>query len=152
MAEALAERHHVTVLCGRPSYDPSEYHPPYLLRREVCGNLAVERVGSTAFPRFRMRRRLSNYLTYLALAVPRALTIKADVVVAMTDPPIEGMAGALVSKLTGQPFVYNIQDLYPEMAVGGDIVRPSGWVRRWERVHCWALRGSAGCRNWRRYA
>ena len=51
---------------GRPSYDPTERHPPYLLRREVHGNLAIERVGSTAFPRFRMKRRVSNYLTYLA--------------------------------------------------------------------------------------
>jgi len=38
-------------------YDPAERHPHYLLRREVRGNLAVERVGSTAYPRFQMRRR-----------------------------------------------------------------------------------------------
>src|SRR5208337_294684 len=40
VAEALAEKHHVTVLAGRPSYDPTERHPRYLLRREVRGNLA----------------------------------------------------------------------------------------------------------------
>ncbi len=80
VVDALAERHRVTVLAGRPSYDPTERHPPYLMRREVHGNLVVERVGSTAFPRFRMKRRVSNYLTYLALAVPRALTIRSDVV------------------------------------------------------------------------
>ncbi len=57
------------VLCGRPSYDPTEHHPRYLIRREVTGNLAVERVGSTAYPRFRMKQRVSNYLTYLGLAV-----------------------------------------------------------------------------------
>ena len=101
VVEALAERHRVTVLCGRPSYDPTERHPPYLLRREVRGNLAIERVGSTAFPRFRMKRRVSNYLTYLGLAVPRALTIRCDVVLAMTDPPIEGIAGAFVARFPG---------------------------------------------------
>ncbi len=140
VAEALAVNHRVTVLAGRPSYDPAERHPRYLLRREVRGNLAVERVGSTAYPRFQMRRRVSNYLTYLSLAIPRALSISSDVVLAMTDPPIEGIAGALVARLSGRPFVYNIRDMYPDMAVGGSIVRPGSFTSRWEAMHRWALR------------
>jgi len=143
VVEALAQRHQVTVLAGRPSYDPTERHPPYLLRREVRGNVVVERVGSTAFPRFRMQGRLSNYLSYLALAVPRALSIRSDVVVAMTDPPFEGLAGAFVSKLSGRPFVYNLRDMYPDMALGGDIVRPGRWTRIWESLHRRALRHAA---------
>jgi len=143
IVEALTERHRVTVLCGRPSYDPAERHPRYLLRREVRGPLAIERVGSTAYPRFQMRRRVSNYLSYLALAVPRALTIRPDVVLAMTDPPIEGIAGAIVARLTGLPFVYNIRDMYPDMAVGGKIVRAGSWTARWEAMHRWALRQAA---------
>ena len=140
VAESLSANHRVTVLAGRPSYDPSERHPHYFLRREVRGNLAVERVGSTAYPRFAMRRRVSNYLTYLSLAIPRALSIPSDVVLAMTDPPIEGIAGALVSRLSGRPFVYNIRDMYPDMAVGGSIVRPGSFTARWEAMHRWALR------------
>jgi putative colanic acid biosynthesis glycosyltransferase WcaI len=140
VVEALAQKHRVTVLCGRPSYDPTERHPPYLLRREVKGNVVVERVGSTAFPRFRMQGRLSNYLSYLALAVPRAISIRSDVIIAMTDPPFEGLAGALVSKLSGRPFVYNLRDMYPDMAVGGDIVRPSRVTQVWESLHRRALR------------
>jgi len=141
--EALARRHRVTVLAGRPSYDPTERHPYYLLRREVRGNVAVERVGSTTYPRFRMRQRMSNYLSYLSLAVPRALAIRADVILAMTDPPIAGIAGAFVSRLTGRPFVYNIRDLYPDMALAGEIVRPSRWVNGWENLHRRALRQAA---------
>jgi colanic acid biosynthesis glycosyl transferase WcaI len=143
VVEALTANHKVTVLAGRPSYDPTETHPPYLLRREVRGNLTVERVGSTAYPRFQMRRRVSNYLTYLALAIPRALTIPSDIVLAMTDPPIEGLAGASVARLSGRPFVYNIRDMYPDMAVGGSIVRPGSFTARWETMHRWALRQAA---------
>jgi colanic acid biosynthesis glycosyl transferase WcaI len=143
VADALAVNHRVTILAGRPSYDPSERHPRYFLRREVRGNLVVERVGSTGYPRFQMRRRVSNYLTYLALAVPRALSIPSDVVLAMTDPPIEGIAGALVARLTGRPFVYNIRDMYPDMAVGGSIVRSGSFAARWEAMHRWALRRAA---------
>jgi glycosyltransferase involved in cell wall biosynthesis len=142
VAEALAANHRVTVVAGRPSYDPTQTYPWRLLRRETCGNITVECVGSTALPRFKMRRRVSNYLTYLALAVPRALWIRADLVLAMTDPPIAGIAGAVVAKLKRRPFVYNIRDLYPDMAVGGDIVRQGFRARLWERMHRWALRSA----------
>ena len=143
VAETLAKKHQVTVVAGRPSYDPDEYYPYKLLQRRERNGVTVECVGSTAYPRHIMKRRVANYLSYLALAVPRAIAIQPDVVLAMTDPPIAGLAGALVATLTGRPFVYNIRDMYPDMAVGGDIVRQGAFVRFWERLHRWALRKAA---------
>jgi colanic acid biosynthesis glycosyl transferase WcaI len=140
VAEALAQKHRVTVVAGRPSYDPDERYPYSLLRRDVRNGVTVECVGSTAFSRHKMRGRVSNYLSYLALAVPRALAIRADVILAMTDPPVEGIAGAFVARLKRRPFVYNIRDMYPDMALGGEIVGHRGWVRIWEKMHRWALR------------
>lgn len=143
VAETLAKKHQVTVLAGRPSYDPDEYYPFELLRTDKRNNVTVERVGSTAFPRHKMKRRISNYLSYLALAVPRALAIRADVVLAMTDPPVAGIAGAFIARMSGRPFVYNVRDMYPDMAVGGDIVRRSSLIDRWEQMHRYALRQAA---------
>jgi putative colanic acid biosynthesis glycosyltransferase WcaI len=143
VAEVLAKTHRVTVLAGRPSYDPDEYYPFAWLRRDTRHLVTVERVGSTTYPRHQMRRRVSNYLSYLALAVPRALAICPDVVLAMTDPPVAGIAGAFIARLARRPFVYNIRDLYPDMAIGGDIVRPNSFVALWERMHRHALRRAA---------
>jgi putative colanic acid biosynthesis glycosyltransferase WcaI len=140
VAEALAKKHEVTVVAGRPSYDPDETLPWALLQSRIQNGVTVERVGSTAYPRHQMRRRVSNYLTYLGLAVPRALFARTDVIIAMTDPPVAGIAGAFVSMLARRPFIYNIRDLYPDMAVGGDIVRPGFFARLWERMHRRALR------------
>jgi len=140
VAQALAERHHVTVLAGRPSYDPVERHPFYFFNRQREGNLAIERVGSTAFPRLRMKGRLANYLSYLALAMPRALSMNPDVVLAMTDPPIEGIVGASIAKFLGRPFVYNVRDLYPDMALAAGILRTGVWSDAWEASHRRALR------------
>src|ERR1700693_1355890 len=106
VAEALAQRHQVTVIAGRPSYAPGVFYPYALLHREKRNNVVVERVGSTAYPRHQMRRRISNYLTYLALAVPRAIAIRPDVVLAMTDPPVAGIAGAFVARMVRRPFIY----------------------------------------------
>jgi len=143
VAEKLAERHQVTVVAGRPSYEPDEFYPFAFLRRDIRDNVTVERVASTAYPRHQMRRRVSNYLSYLALAVPRALAIHPDIVLAMTDPPVAGIAGAFIARMADRPFVYNIRDLYPDMAIGGDIVQPNRWVDRWEKMHRRALHQAA---------
>lgn len=143
VVETLAERHQVTVLAGRPSYDPTEYHPYYLVRTEAQGPARVRRVGSTAFPRHRMKRRVSNYLSYLSLASVAGLATPADLVMSMTDPPVAGLLGAWIARSRRLPFVYNIRDLYPDMAVGGQIVGRGPWVDRWERMHRWALRQAA---------
>jgi colanic acid biosynthesis glycosyl transferase WcaI len=143
VAETLAQRHQVTVVAGRPSYDPDVRYPYALLRRDTRNKVTVECVGSTAYPRHQMRRRVSNYLSYLALAVPRAIALRPDIILSMTDPPVAGIAGAFVARLAGRPFVYNIRDLYPDMAVGGDIVRAGKWVARWESLHRRALKQAA---------
>jgi glycosyltransferase involved in cell wall biosynthesis len=140
VAEALSARHDVTVLCGRPSYDPSERRPWRLWQTERAGKTEIIRVGSTDYPRLQMKRRVLNYLSYVALAIPRAFFQRCDVVLAMTDPPFEGIVGAIVAMLKGKPYVYNIRDMYPDMALGGSIVEPGLLARVWERMHRWALR------------
>jgi len=143
VVNALARENEVTVLCGRPSYDPTELRPWRLYQTEEKKNLRIVRVGSTAFPRFEMRKRVFNYLSYTKLVIPRALFTKCDVVLAMTDPPFAGIIGAFVAVLKGKPYYYNIRDLYPDMAVGGSILPPGLLARFWEKLHRWALRHAA---------
>lgn len=140
VVDALRKKHDVTIVCGRPSYDPTERRPWRLWQTEVHGSLSIVRVGSTAFPRFNMKKRVVNYLSYTLLAVIRTFFVRCDVVLAMTDPPFEGIVGAFVAMLKRKPYVYNIRDMYPDMAVGGSIVEPGLMARVWERLHRWALR------------
>jgi colanic acid biosynthesis glycosyl transferase WcaI len=139
----LAAEHQVTVVCGRPSYDPTERRPWRFWQTERSGTVRIIRVGSTDYPRTQMTRRVLNYLSYVAFSVPRALFTACDVVLAMTDPPFEGIVGAFVALLKAKPYVYNIRDLYPDMAVGGSIVEPGLLARVWEKLHRWALRRAA---------
>lgn len=138
--DEMSVHHQVTVICGRPSYDPSEQRTWRLFQMELVGRTRIIRAGSTAFPRYEMKKRMMNYLSYVALAVPRALLARCDVVLAMTDPPFQGIVGAIVAWLKRKPYVYNIRDLYPDMAVGGAIVEPGEFARLWEKLHRWALR------------
>ena len=140
VVNALTRENEVTVLCGRPSYDPAERRAWRLFQAEEKKNVRIVRVGSTAFPRFNMKKRLLNYLSYTALMIPRALFTPCDAVLAMTDPPFAGIIGALMALLKQKPYFYNIRDMYPDMAVGGSIVAPGRLARVWERLHRWALR------------
>jgi colanic acid biosynthesis glycosyl transferase WcaI len=154
MVHALAKTHEVTVLCGRPSYDPTERRPRKLWQTERFDNQAqstagtaskpaaftVIRVGSTDYPRIQMNRRILNYVTYVKFAALRAVFIPCDVIFAMTDPPFNGIVAALLSVLKRKPLIYDIQDIYPDMAVAGSIVKPGLLTRLWERLHRWALR------------
>jgi colanic acid biosynthesis glycosyl transferase WcaI len=138
--EPLAQKNNVTVICGRPSYDPTERRSWRLWQTEQLNDVRVIRVGSTDYPRTQMRRRVFNYLSYVALSVPKSLFVSCDIVLAMTDPPFEGIVGAFVAMLKRKPFVYNIRDMYPDMAVEGSIVKPGLMARVWEKLHRWALR------------
>jgi colanic acid biosynthesis glycosyl transferase WcaI len=140
VVDALSIRHEMTVLCGRPSYDPTDRRPWRLYQTELVGLARIIRTGSTDFPRMEMKKRVLNYLSYAALAVPRTFFVRCDVVLAMTDPPFEGIVGAFVAMLKRKPYVYNIRDMYPDMALGGSIVEPGLLTRIWERLHRWALR------------
>lgn len=146
VVEALSTTHEVTVVCGRPSYEPTERRAWRLWQKERSSEsrrVTIIRVGSTDYSRTQMKRRVLNYLTYVAMSVPRALFVPCDLVLGMTDPPFEGIVAAFVAMLKGKAFVYNIRDLYPDMAVGGAIVEAGLMTRVWERLHRWALRRAA---------
>jgi len=59
---------------------------------------------------------------------------RPDVVVAETDPPLLGMLGAMLKRRHRCKLVYNVRDLYPDIAVA------NGGVR--SRTLLWVLRGA----------
>ena len=141
LADFIAEKHDVTVLAGRPSYNPEEYHPYYLFRRQRQGKTNVERVGSTAFHRRRMGGRATNFLLYLAFAFLRALFMrpKPDAIIAMTDPPVVNILAAVVSAMRRVPYVYNIRDLHPDGAIAAGMMKSGLVTKVWDRLHRWAM-------------
>jgi colanic acid biosynthesis glycosyl transferase WcaI len=75
----------------------------------------IVRASGTTWPTRRFTGRALNYLTYFLSACWAALRLpRPDVVVALTDPPIIGLA-ALLSRPRGG-FVFFCQDIFPEVA------------------------------------
>jgi glycosyltransferase involved in cell wall biosynthesis len=113
LAEDLVARHscQVTIVTGYPIRSTTRL--PSVAERH--GVRIVRASGTSLDPR-RFVSRASNYLTYFASACLAALRVRrADVVVAMTDPPIIGLAALLAARRSGARFVFLCEDVFPEV-------------------------------------
>jgi glycosyltransferase involved in cell wall biosynthesis len=112
LAEDLAAQHgfDVTVIAG-DSTTSTAVRP----RQEDHNGVHVIRARGTRFAPRRFAGRAANYLTYFISAMAAARRLPPhDVVVAMTDPPIIGLAALYARR--GTPFVFFCQDIFPEVA------------------------------------
>jgi colanic acid biosynthesis glycosyl transferase WcaI len=119
LAEDLAEAgHDVHVVCGQPSYRPVPGLPPTLPPRDRHGRVSIQRLP-TYRPRLRSPlRRVAHYASYFLSSLPHLLSLRADVVLVLSPPPLLlGLSGALFELLRGTPYVLVVEDLYPELAL-----------------------------------
>jgi colanic acid biosynthesis glycosyl transferase WcaI len=131
LCEDLTQHHDVTVVCGRPSYDPSERTATRgLFAEDHHGGIRILRSWSTTYARTGMAGRLMNYATYLTSSVVGAMkAARPDVVLTMTDPPVVAAAAAAASAMRRVPFVYVNQDVFPEVGVVLGKIRNAPLVR-----------------------
>lgn len=129
LAEDLARKRgwKVTVVAGIPNQSGNGVwvRPPGwgLTFRQAHGAVRVLRARGTAFPKRIFWGRAANYLTYFGSACWAGLHLeRPDVVVALTDPPIIGLAALLAARRFKVPLVMSYRDLFPEV---GRLVRNS---------------------------
>src|SRR5262245_21238616 len=114
LAEDLVHVHgfDVTVVAG---YPPAAADGTRLPPREVRNGVTIVRAAGTTWSKQRFIGRVTNYTTYFLSALWAGWRLpRADVTVAMTDPPIIGLA-ALAARPRGG-FVFYCQDIFPEVA------------------------------------
>lgn len=111
--------HRVTVVAGPPlrvSEEGGGGGRRTLLGRETRNGVEILRAGGTTFPPRRFAGRAANYLTYFAASLVAAFRVgRPDVVVALTDPPIVGLAAWLAARRARARFVFWCQDVFPEV-------------------------------------
>jgi colanic acid biosynthesis glycosyl transferase WcaI len=115
LCEDLCGDFQITFIAG-PSYHVST-STRGLWSRQRLGDINIVRTWGTRFPKRRLIARMVNLGSYFVLAAVAALrTPRPDIVIAATDPPLLGALGALLSKRWKCSFVYNVRDLYPDVA------------------------------------
>jgi len=89
-----------------------------VVSREAHNGVQIFRARGTRFPKTRFVGRATNYVTYFLSACYAGLRLdRPDVVVALTDPPIIGLAAWLAGKRYRAPLVMAFKDLFPEVTV-----------------------------------
>jgi colanic acid biosynthesis glycosyl transferase WcaI len=114
LAEDLVAHHgfDVTVVAGFPMRQLESQQPP---SRETRNGVTIIRVAGTRFHQRRFIGRALNYVSYFVSALVVAVRLpRQHVLVAMTDPPIIGLAALMVRRRAR--FVFVCQDLFPEVA------------------------------------
>jgi len=136
MAEATARVANCRVFASRRSYiDPRQVYQP----SERWNGVRVVRVGGTALGRSSLLRRSADYASFLlALVLRLTAERRADVVVALSTPPILGALAVARARLTRARAVYWAMDVYPDVAFSLGVMDP----------HSLAGRASARLASW----
>jgi glycosyltransferase involved in cell wall biosynthesis len=117
----VARGHEVGVVCEVPSHPQGVIDPAYrgrmVFRSEEDG-AKVRRVWVYARPSKTAVSRIANYASYAALAAAAGFRAsRPDVVLASSPPLPVGAAAAAVARRFGVPWVLDVRDLWPDIAV-----------------------------------
>jgi len=110
---------HVSVLTGFPNYPTGKLYPGYRLKWRMQENLnGIEVTRSYLYPDHSLSKikRIANYLSFsLSSAIVGLLCISRPDIIFVYHPPLTVAIPAIfLSKLWRVPFVYQIQDMWPE--------------------------------------
>ena len=124
IAEGLAEKDSVNVLCAQPCYNQRGIKAPKLEERNV---VAIRRCWSTTCDPKQIWGRLLNFTTTSLSVGWRALfSIKrGDKVLVVTNPPLLPFFVRVVCWLKGAKFVLLVHDVYPDVFVPLGLMKSS---------------------------
>jgi len=112
----------VTVLTGFPNHPtgiiPAEYRGYRFLEEEKEG-IRVVRTYIFAAPNKGFFKRVLSYVSFMCSAIVQGTRKvgKQDLLIATSPQFFVGIAGLIISRLKGVPFVFEVRDLWPESIV-----------------------------------
>ena len=130
--------HQVEVLTGFPNYPGGKVYPGYRIRpfeRVVVEGVPVLRVALYPSHDGSGARRALNYLSFAATSALGALFLRRPDVAYVYHPPATASLPALVLRaLRGVPFVYDIQDLWPDTLAATGMLERAALLKAVDRI------------------
>jgi len=126
LAQELRRRGHtVFVVTGYPNYPAGTLYPGfrlYLFQKESRDGIPVLRTFELPYHGRSSVGRFLNYTSFMFSSLLGAfLTPSCDVIYVWHPPMTTGIAAVIISFLKRAPFVYDVQDIWPESIIS------SGW-------------------------
>jgi len=135
LARELKRRgHDVTVVTGFPNYPEGQLYPGFALRvlqRETRDGVNVLRGVVYPYHGPVSWRRVANYVSFVLSATVAAMRAGPFDVIYVWHPPLTiGIAAWLISRWHHAPFLYDVQDVWPESVAASGMSLPPA-ILRW---------------------
>jgi glycosyltransferase involved in cell wall biosynthesis len=137
--QLVVDGHEVTIIASQYSYVTGEVKGKtgLIVEEHHPAGFRILRTWSARGYHASYARRVWGFATYMATSFVAAMRVRRpDVLVAASPPITVAMIGGLVARLRGLPFVFEIRDLWSQVAAELGIVKNRlilGVVRAWER-------------------
>lgn len=147
--EFVARGHEVTVVTSVPHYDKNQVWPEYsrkLLYREQGHSMQVYRLYThVARDKANVGQRILAYGSFNLLSILRGLTLSKHDVILVPSPPLSnGVIADFMGRMRGIPFVYNVQDIWPDVAVRAGVLKSPKMIHRLKKMEDYVYRRAAG--------
>lgn len=143
----LAQGHDVemvTTFAYYPTWRKREEDRGQLYRTDLVNGVPVYRCWHFVPERVSALKRIFHEGSFIATSTLRALVLpRPDVIVAVSPPLLLGVAAWLVGKLKRAPFVFHVQDMQPDAAVGLGMLKASWFTRALYGLEAFAYRKAA---------
>lgn len=120
-------------------YDKSDLRPDRLLWRTTIEGVDVRVINLRLSNKHGFLVRVMTFAGYALAASWYALTLPADVIIASSGPITVGIPGLAARYLRGRRLVFEVRDLWPEVAVQLGVLRGRLAIRlsRWFERRCY---------------
>ena len=123
----------VSMISGFPYYPSWEKRPEdrgQLFRTDQINGVPVHRCWQFVPARVSALKRMFHEASFVFTSTLRALSLpRAEAYVLVSPPLLLGVAGWLVGAIKSAPFVFHVQDMQPDAAVGLGMLK-AGWFTR----------------------
>jgi len=146
--EFAAKGHEVTVLASVPHYDVNRVWPEYsrkMIHFEQSDSMRIYRLYTyIAQDRASVMQRIAAYGSFNLLSTFKGITLHRHDVILVPSPPLSnGVIADVLSRLRGTPFVYNVQDIWPDVAVRAGVLKNPRMIRRLRKMEDYVYRRAA---------
>jgi glycosyltransferase involved in cell wall biosynthesis len=126
----------VTVLTGFPNYPSGKIYPGYkrrLTQYEYMDGVRVIRTWIYASSYKSKFHRILNNFSFMISSIFTGLRLEGqfDVIVASSPPLFIGISGWMISKLRRVPWIFDIRDIWPDIAIETGLFEENHFLMRW---------------------
>jgi len=134
----------VTTFAYYPAWKKAPDDRGKLFRTDVLNGVPVHRCWHYVPRRVTTARRMLHEASFIATTFLRLLTLpRPDIYVVVSPPLLLGLAARTLKLIHRRPYVFHVQDLQPDAAVGLGMLQPSAFTRLLYGLEALAYRHAA---------